>query len=80
MEEFYAEDPQITLFEDASAYLRTHVDDLEQWVKRRLEEVFPAVSHPLRFPRGGAPRYSFFFAVSNLRIAQDILRSADNLP
>lgn len=88
LDDFYSEDPQMTWFKDVSDYVRADVDYLEIWTKRRLETIFPAVAQPLRLPRQGPPRYSFFFAVSNpetkaqglaLRIANHILQSADRL-
>lgn len=84
--DFYSENPQLSWFEDTEDYVRADVQYLEDWAKRRLETIFPAVAKPLRLPLTGAPRYAFFFAVSNpdpkaqglaMRIATYILGTKD---
>ncbi len=44
---------------------RIPVQDIEQWVKLRLNECFPYVAEPLPLPLNGAQLYSLFFCVSN---------------
>ncbi|MCL6562494.1 MAG: three-Cys-motif partner protein TcmP [Firmicutes bacterium] len=84
--DFYSEDPQLSWFEETAEYVRADVQYLEDWARRRLETIFPAVAKPLRLPLTGPPRYSFFFAVSNpdpkaqglaMRIATHILGTKD---
>ncbi len=45
---------------------RINADEIELWVKTRLEEIFSFVAKPVRLqgPKN-APLFSFFFAVSN---------------
>jgi len=63
---FYRESGQLDLFGDAPEVSRfANVDGIEQFVRARLQQIFPSVSKPLRLPRTGAPLYSLFFAVSN---------------
>jgi three-Cys-motif partner protein len=65
-EAFYRESRQLDLFGDAPEVSRfANVGGIEQFVRARLQQIFPSVSKPLRLPRAGAPLYSLFFAVSN---------------
>jgi three-Cys-motif partner protein len=43
------------------------VDEMETFLKRRLEDIFATVLKPKRLPETGAPMFSLFFAVSNPR-------------
>ncbi|HET6622105.1 MAG TPA: three-Cys-motif partner protein TcmP [Dongiaceae bacterium] len=55
------------------------VDEMETFLKRRLEEVFAAVLKPKRLPETGAPMFSLFFAVSNRRAVKVASRIAGHL-
>ncbi len=81
----YRESRQPTLFAEFERPERADVDGIERYVKRRLETVFAHVAGPLRLPKGGPPRFSLFFGVSNpnpsvgkiaIDIADHILRHA----
>ena len=77
----------MTLFSVPAASTRRtlNVDDIEAFVKERLEIVFPLVANPRRlFGPTKAPMFSLFFAMANkskkaqeraLPIAAHILRS-----
>lgn len=55
------------------------VDEMESFLKRRLEEIFAAVLKPKRLPETGAPMFSLFFAVSNRRAVRVASRIAGHL-
>ena len=55
------------------------VDEMETFLKRRLEEIFEAVLKPKRLPETGAPMFSLFFAVSNRRAIKVASRIAGHL-
>lgn len=55
------------------------VDEMESFLKRRLEEIFEAVLKPKRLPETGAPMFSLFFAVSNRRAVRVASRIAGHL-
>lgn len=68
MEELYARKDDEDLFGYvAKKYERTiDVGGLEQYVKKRLQEIFPAVLEPLQLPVCEKPqRFSLFCAISN---------------
>lgn len=89
--ELYRENPQSLLFGGQQSDVRT-ADPIQMldWVKARLELIFPGVAKPKLLyqtrasGRQGAPLFALFFAVSNpsrkavalaLRIANDILKN-----
>ncbi|MGQ0655063.1 MAG: three-Cys-motif partner protein TcmP [Betaproteobacteria bacterium] len=87
---FYSEAKQTDLFGPAPDERTADVPQMEEWVKKRLETILPAVLDPvilhLTLPSGkrGAPLFAFFFAIANpsprakalaLRIAKGVLDS-----
>lgn len=44
---------------------RLNTKELEQWVTRRLKELFPYVAQPVPLNNRGKPLFLFYFAVSN---------------
>ena len=44
---------------------RLNIDELEDWVTRRLKETFSYVAKPYRLTNQNRPLFSFYFAVSN---------------
>ena len=84
MDEFYKEDPQIDLFSDNKIIKDASSKDIEQYILRRLKDVFPAVaSNPKVFVNEKqSPMFLFCFAISSnnpkaqklaLKIAEHIL-------
>lgn len=84
MDEFYKEDPQIGLFSDNKIIKDASSKDIEQYILRRLKDVFPAVaSNPKVFVNEKqSPMFLFCFAISSnnpkaqklaLKIAEHIL-------
>jgi three-Cys-motif partner protein len=86
---FYAPRTQPDMFKESSDERIVEVPQMLDWVKRRLEAIFPAVLEPYVFRqttasgKAGAPLFALFFLVSNpsprakalaLRIAKSILR------
>jgi three-Cys-motif partner protein len=55
------------------------VEEMEAFLKRRLEGIFAAVLKPKRLPETGAPMFSLFFAVSNQRAVRVASRIAGHL-
>lgn len=84
MDEFYKEDPQIDLFSDNKIIKDASLKDIEEYILRRLKDVFPAVaSNPKVFVNEKqSPMFLFCFAISSnnpkaqklaLKIAEHIL-------
>lgn len=44
---------------------RLNTQELQHWVTRRLEELFPYVAKPVPLNSNGKPLFLFYFAVSN---------------
>lgn len=44
---------------------RVNVDELQEWVRSRLRELFPYVAKPVLLTNKGRPLFLFFFSVSN---------------
>jgi three-Cys-motif partner protein len=42
-----------------------NIKQIEEWVKKRLEQCFPYVSNPKALPKEGSQLFSLFFCVSN---------------
>ena len=87
--ELYSTSTEQTLFGVTESEKRTaDVQGLENYVKRRLQEIFPVVLKPLALPVERRPqRFSLFFAISNpdhraigpaSRIAGHILNSGNS--
>ncbi len=54
------------MFEEVEKLERTaSVKELENYIKLRLDSIFPYVSNPFRLPKQRAQLYSFFLCVSN---------------
>ncbi len=73
---------QVELFADTSQGSVSRVvavDEMEAFLKRRLEDIFEAVLEPKRLPETGAPMFSLFFAVSNQRAVKVATRIAGYL-
>ena len=49
----------------ADEYSRLNVEELTDWVTKRLEELFSYVANPVRLDNNGKPLFLFYFAVSN---------------
>ena len=71
--DLFAELPQDTISRIVT------VDEMETFLKRRLEGLFEAVLNPKRLPESGAPMFSLFFAVSNRRAVKVASRIAGHL-
>ena len=67
MDEFYKEDPQIGLFSDNKIIKDASLKDIEEYILRRLKDVFPAVaSNPKVFVNENqSPMFLFCFAISS---------------
>lgn len=69
--EFYKADPQLGLFGSPDDIRDVDVDQMSNWVTKRLEALFPKVLPPKilyqTMPSGarGAPLFSLYFAMSN---------------
>jgi three-Cys-motif partner protein len=62
----YKKTGQQDMFDGEQAPIReAGVPEMEDYVKSRLETIFPAVTKPIRLPQTGAPLFSLFIAVSN---------------
>ena len=60
--------PMDDMFRDDNAgdqYNRLNVEELTDWVTKRLEELFSHVARPVRLDNNGRPLFLFYFAVSN---------------
>lgn len=64
-EAFYKNTVQKDLFGTHETKERIKVEEIEKWIKSRLEKCFPYVSKPLPLPQQGAQLFSLFFCVSN---------------
>lgn len=66
-EEFYKEDPQISLFDDHPMKREMDQQSLKQYIERRLETIFEKVSHNSRilYNTKNSPLFMFCFAMSN---------------
>ncbi len=63
---FYTDTGQLGLFESDPHVIRTaDIADLEKFVGKRLQHIFPDVLDPLRLPKSGSQLFSLFFAISN---------------
>ncbi len=63
---FYKKVSQQGLFEDTENIVRQlTINQIEEWVSKRLKTIFPHVSNPVVLPPSGAQLYSLFFCISN---------------
>ncbi len=83
-QEFYEEDPQITLFDEVTLIKDASPDHIQKYIVERLKTIFPRVANNPRVlvNAKGSPLFLFCFAISNpspaaqkvaLNIAEHIL-------
>lgn len=83
-QEFYEEDPQITLFDEVTLFKDASPEHIQEYIVERLKTIFPRVANNPRVLANakGSPLFLFCFAISNpspaaqrvaLNIAEHIL-------
>lgn len=64
--EFYKPPAQTDLFGGGPEAIRdANVAKFEEYVAKRLREIFPWVAPPIQLPQTGLQKFSLFFAMSN---------------
>jgi three-Cys-motif partner protein len=63
--DFYCKHEEQDLLGASEKVVRIEVNEIEKWVKARLEACFYHVSNPLALPQRGAQLFSLFFCISN---------------
>jgi three-Cys-motif partner protein len=76
---FYEESSQMTLWGTPPTERTAEIDDLLQFVQRRLKSIFAEVPKPLILPRSGPPLFALFFAVSNPRAVGLSMKAANHI-
>ncbi|SEH04735.1 three-Cys-motif partner protein TcmP [Candidatus Venteria ishoeyi] len=62
---FYKTKTENDLFGSTEKTERINIQEIENWVTKRLKDCFPYVSKPLPLPSTGSQFFSLFFCVSN---------------